>query len=148
MQSISSDKGDQLAFLVLRSAGSGSYTVVGRTGLVTLAGAGLETFRAHISVQAGDILGQWVHGLGAINCARDVSTGGGWTFASFTLTEPNLGDTYDFVAPASFFDLNESATLGPTSKDQCKNGGWKDFGTTFKNQGDCVSFVATGGKNG
>jgi hypothetical protein len=44
--------------------------------------------------------------------------------------------------------LNESATLGPTSKDQCKNGGWKDFGTTFKNQGDCVSFVATGGKNG
>jgi hypothetical protein len=34
----------------------------------------------------------------------------------------------------------------PTSKDQCKNGGWRSFGT-FKNQGDCVSFVATGGKN-
>ena len=34
----------------------------------------------------------------------------------------------------------------PTSKDQCKNGGWRDFGV-FKNQGDCVSFVATGGKN-
>jgi hypothetical protein len=34
----------------------------------------------------------------------------------------------------------------PTSKDQCKNGGWRTFGT-FKNQGDCVSFVATGGKN-
>jgi hypothetical protein len=34
----------------------------------------------------------------------------------------------------------------PTSKDQCKNGGWKSFGV-FKNQGDCVSFVATGGKN-
>jgi hypothetical protein len=27
------------------------------------------------------------------------------------------------------------------------NGGWKNFGTTFKNQGDCVSFVASGGKN-
>jgi hypothetical protein len=26
----------------------------------------------------------------------------------------------------------------PTSKDQCKNGGWRDFGA-FKNQGDCVS---------
>jgi hypothetical protein len=24
--------------------------------------------------------------------------------------------------------------------------GWRDFGV-FKNQGDCVSFVATGGKN-
>jgi hypothetical protein len=35
----------------------------------------------------------------------------------------------------------------PTSKDQCKNGGWRNFGDTFKNQGDCVSFVATGGKN-
>jgi hypothetical protein len=34
----------------------------------------------------------------------------------------------------------------PTSKDQCKNGGWRTF-PGFKNQGDCVSFVATGGKN-
>ena len=34
----------------------------------------------------------------------------------------------------------------PTSKDECKNGGWRTFGV-FKNQGDCVSFVATGGKN-
>jgi hypothetical protein len=30
----------------------------------------------------------------------------------------------------------------PTSKDQCKNGGWQDF-SQFKNQGDCVSFVNT-----
>lgn len=37
----------------------------------------------------------------------------------------------------------------PTTKDDCKNGGWKNFNGiyTFKNQGDCVSFVATGGKN-
>ena len=28
----------------------------------------------------------------------------------------------------------------------CKNGGWKSFGV-FKNQGDCVSFIATRGKN-
>jgi hypothetical protein len=34
----------------------------------------------------------------------------------------------------------------PVSKDQCKNGGWRNYGV-FKNQGDCVSFVATGGKN-
>jgi hypothetical protein len=34
----------------------------------------------------------------------------------------------------------------PTSKDQCKNGGWQSYGI-FKNQGDCVSFVGTGGKN-
>jgi hypothetical protein len=35
----------------------------------------------------------------------------------------------------------------PTSADQCKKDGWKAYGTTFKNQGDCVSFVATKGKN-
>lgn len=37
----------------------------------------------------------------------------------------------------------------PTSKDDCKNGGYRNYnGTnTFRNQGDCVSFVATGGKN-
>jgi hypothetical protein len=34
----------------------------------------------------------------------------------------------------------------PTSKDQCKKGGWQTYGV-FKNQGDCVSFVATGGRN-
>jgi hypothetical protein len=34
----------------------------------------------------------------------------------------------------------------PNSKDECKEGGWRTFGV-FKNQGDCVSFVATGGKN-
>ena len=33
----------------------------------------------------------------------------------------------------------------PTSKDQCKNGGWRNY-PGFKNQGDCASFVATGGR--
>jgi hypothetical protein len=36
----------------------------------------------------------------------------------------------------------------PTSKNDCKNGGWQTFGGKFKNQGDCVSYVATGGRNG
>ncbi len=39
----------------------------------------------------------------------------------------------------------------PQSKDDCKNGGWKNLtganGQAFKNQGDCVSYQATGGKN-
>jgi hypothetical protein len=34
----------------------------------------------------------------------------------------------------------------PTSIAQCLNGGWSGF-PQFKNEGDCVSFVATGGKN-
>ena len=39
----------------------------------------------------------------------------------------------------------------PDSKDDCKQDGWRThtdhFGTPFKNQGDCVSYVATDGKN-
>jgi hypothetical protein len=32
----------------------------------------------------------------------------------------------------------------PASKDECKNGGWETFTSpAFKNQGDCVSFVAS-----
>ena len=38
-----------------------------------------------------------------------------------------------------------SGVVQLTSKAQCRDGGWQSFG--FKNQGDCVSFVATGGKN-
>jgi hypothetical protein len=34
----------------------------------------------------------------------------------------------------------------PNNKDECRNGGWQTFGV-FRNHGDCVSFVATGGKN-
>ena len=42
-------------------------------------------------------------------------------------------------------EIHDAPAL-PRAKDQCENGGWKSFGI-FKNQGDCVSFVATGGKN-
>ncbi len=42
-----------------------------------------------------------------------------------------------------------SETFGSTGVVQkhCEHGEWKSFGTMFKNQGDCVSFFATGGKN-
>ena len=34
----------------------------------------------------------------------------------------------------------------PTTTEECRDGRWGGFGV-FKNQGDCVSFVAGGGKN-
>jgi hypothetical protein len=50
----------------------------------------------------------------------------------------------DYTATASY-------TLAPIATDDCKNGGWQNLtdrnGRSFKNQGDCVSYVATGGKN-
>ena len=36
----------------------------------------------------------------------------------------------------------------PNTKEECKNGGYKTFtGVTFKNQGQCVSYVASNGKS-
>lgn len=34
----------------------------------------------------------------------------------------------------------------PTTADDCRRGGWQAYGV-FRNQGDCVSYVATGGRN-
>ena len=46
-------------------------------------------------------------------------------------------------AGGSFDDFQiTSNELSPTNKDQCKNDGWKTFSNpSFKNQGDCVSFL-------
>jgi hypothetical protein len=158
-QSDSSNRGEQLAFLVLRPAEGNSYTVVGTTGLVTLKGSGPEpeTFppARPISVQRGDILGFWLP-ANLDNCGRDVTPPSGGVVASPNLPEPNTGDTITPSYSVDDFDLNEAATLvvlpptgepPPTSKSQCKHGGWKSFGPTFKTEGDCVSFVATRGKN-
>jgi hypothetical protein len=44
-----------------------------------------------------------------------------------------------FALRATVFD----ARLLPTSKAQCKHGGWRNY-PQFKNQGDCVRFVNNG----
>lgn len=49
----------------------------------------------------------------------------------------------DFLGTVSY----TPAPVLPTEAGQCKKGGWLSFGV-FKNQGDCVSYVATKGKNG
>ena len=64
--------------------------------------------------------------IGSFNPGYDVYTDG----VTFNET------TYDFQYPVG----------PPTSKDECKNGGWESFDTprAFKNQGDCNQFVNTG----
>jgi hypothetical protein len=141
-QSTSANTGDELDFVVLRPEPGGRYLVVGKTGVVTLKGTGLETFSANISVAGGDILGFWTFGLD--NCFRAGPTRLVVTPAS--VSDPDTGQLFA-MRSGDKADLNESANLGgvggpppPTSKQQCKHGGWKDF-PQFKNQGRCVRFV-------
>jgi hypothetical protein len=82
---------------------------------------------------------------------------------TFSVTDSPAGDLiaqrFDVRADTDCTPLpssGDAVTLGdivvvdapalPTSKAQCKSGGWRAYGV-FKNQGDCVSFVATKGKN-
>ena len=61
-----------------------------------------------------------------------------------------FGPSSSFGDAFAIDDLRFNADVIPITADDCKKGGWKLFhidGATFKNQGDCVSFVATGGKN-
>lgn len=62
----------------------------------------------------------------------------GITSVTIGLTTPSA--VYDF-----FID-DVQFTAFPISTSECKNGGWEAYGV-FKNQGDCVSYVATQGKN-
>ena len=115
-----------------------SFSVRGRVTCLTVTGP-----RAVIGVE---------NSLGGLPAA-------GALFEVFDESSDTLGvefvDAVPAVCPAALDLFPNPVVLGdivvtdaqpfPTSKDQCKNGGWRNF-PGFKNQGDCVSFVATGGK--
>lgn len=69
-----------------------------------------------------------------------------------TFALPDAGITSVTISrttAAAFWDFfidNVSFTAFPITTAECKDGAWETFGV-FKNQGDCVSYVATGGTN-
>lgn len=53
-------------------------------------------------------------------------------------------DKVVFGAASSTKVFDFEPTISPTTKQSCKNDGWKTFNTpVFKNQGDCVSFIVS-----
>ena len=79
-----------------------------------------------------------------------------WSTKTFTFTAASATTSLTFTSTtAGFFgpalDKVTVAAATPATKAECKHGGWRHMtdghGHTFKNQGDCVSFVATHGKN-
>jgi hypothetical protein len=134
-------------FQVLRPLGANQYQVLADTGNHTDPCDGnVHSFAVNIPVEAGDFLGAYTvgnwQGIVTFGSGSDLSVAVG-------IAQPAVGDVVTARIDVDPTTLDESANLVtlPTSKGQCKNGGWHKFGTTFKNQGDCVSFVATGGTN-
>jgi len=142
-------QGGSMALVVFRPAGSGMYTVVGASPVESLTAGTLNTFAlaSPMSVQTGDLLGMYENG------AFCGSTAVGSVFGAFGTGALTVGATVKPTWGNASFRANISATLTslapalPTSASDCKNAGWQAFGGQFKNQGDCVSYVATGGRN-
>lgn len=102
------------------------------------------------------------NGSGILEVVMDVLDSNGTLLHSWTLSDPTdvIGTTVGgnrygwFVDSAfSFLAIDNSEKFDvvpvvgpPTNKDQCKKDGWKTFNNpTFKNQGDCVSYVQSNG---
>jgi len=98
------------------------------------------------------------NGSGILEVVMDVLDSNGTVLHSWTLSDPTdvIGTTvggnrygwfatsdFDFLAIDNSEKFNIVPLVGPpTEKDQCKNDGWMTFNNpTFKNQGDCVSYV-------
>jgi hypothetical protein len=93
---------------------------------------------------AGDEIGEAPAG----SLIRFFRLNGGDTSAS----DNGLVGAYDLVditigGDTTTYDFEPNLSQ-PATKDDCKNGGWKDLGrpdnSTFKNQGDCIQWVNTG----
>lgn len=92
--------------------------------------------------------------FGTVSGSVDFPDGSG-IGGSISADETGVATITFFVGPGLYtveitspFSTTQSLEVDclPNTKEECKNGGWQTFGV-FKNQGDCVSFVATGGKN-
>ena len=135
-------------FPVLTSAlaSSGHLVVTGTIDTQSPQSVTLEFFANTVPTPGGDPSG---YGEGAVYLGSATPASNG----TFSATLPSVAAQTLISATAtsesgdtSEFAKDIPAVTLPTSADQCKKGGWQKYGI-FKNQGDCVSYVATGGKN-
>jgi hypothetical protein len=120
--------------------GTGLVTINPTTGAQSLVGS-LPTASSQFTVSTLDSAGHRYFFVGADAGSQTrlfvVNTQTGALLAQPTL---NLGATsIEFAAPM---------IIVPKTKEDCKSGGWQILrradGSSFKNQGDCVSYVETG----
>ncbi|HEX2038095.1 MAG TPA: DUF642 domain-containing protein [Acidimicrobiales bacterium] len=69
------------------------------------------------------------------------------TASTTTVKFAGAGSVGGFGCGGVVVDNVSIAQNSATTGAECKDGGWRNYGTLYRNQGDCVSFVSTGGKN-
>jgi hypothetical protein len=138
---------------------SASFTLAS----ATQCNGGSPRFDVYTSVQAPFFLGcnnvtPVINGDGSATYtfnATTIAAGGGQVpFPTGTITSVDVLIDVQGTADLTNISFNGVTQVPvvtqvgpPTSKDACKHGGWKTFNNpTFKNQGQCVSFVASHGR--
>jgi hypothetical protein len=135
-------------------AGDGTYEPSSASVSITIDQAPTTT-----TVSFG--VGPFVYTGSAFTASASVSpAGAGAATIAYSGDCTNAGNTCTATATyagnGNFLPSSASTTIViklpvATAADQCKQGGWQfvtdDLGNLFKNQGDCVSYVATKGKN-
>ena len=83
-----------------------------------------------------------------VNLGPTVNTSAGDQHPYLSADATTLFFTSSRAGGSGGFDLwmTTRAQIFPTRKDECKKDDWERFGI-YKNQGDCVSYVATNGNN-
>jgi hypothetical protein len=77
-----------------------------------------------------------------INGRLILRAGGGWTNFDGNVDALTIGVTDGTATQVDTYDFNLHST--PATADECKNGGYKIFNPSFKNQGQCIQYVNTG----
>jgi virginiamycin B lyase len=125
-----------------------------KIGRITAAGSITEfplpsPFRGPFGITAGPDGALWFteSGLPGGNKIGRLTTAG--SLSEFLIPTPDSSPAGIAAGPDGALWFTEllankigRAALEPTSKDECKRGGWRQFG--FRNQGQCVSFVQRG----
>lgn len=108
---------------------------------------GTVTINGHLVISALGNGGWNFHDVQTADVSAYVHAGAN----TITVTAQNMpnGSATGWANPAGVVsNLAVTYVPMPTSADQCKNGGWALYKSpAFKNQGDCVSFVVTSGRN-
>lgn len=140
------------------SVDSFGFQIDAHSGPSGEAPTGTAAFSAEFGTLQGPVTCLAVKGnVATVNLVGQGGLFGGAHVITFTVTDSPAGDrlakAVDVRAPADCSPLSFFAdliTFGdivvvdalplPSSKDQCKIGGWRTY-RVFKNQGDCVRFV-------
>ena len=119
-----------------------SYVVFGGAGVGSSGNLELSALDGTNGFRLSGVANDDLSG-GAVSTAGDVNGDG----VDDLLIGAQSADPNGDYSGASYVVFGQPKGVGPpVSKEQCKNGGWKQFTVPrkFKNQGDCIKFVNTG----